>query len=61
MTKKEKATEAILEILSDFEPEEWDELIGEYSHIQAVKRGKIMDKRIKNTNPLFKRMFGIVF
>ena len=59
MTKKEEATEAILNILSDFEPEEWDELIGENSYIMAVKREKIFEKRWERTTLLFKRVFGV--
>ena len=58
---KEKAGEAILEILNDFEPEEWDELIGENSYIMAVNRGKICEKRCEQNFPLIKRFFGIDF
>ncbi len=61
MTKKEKATEDILKILNDFEPEEWDELIGENSRVQLMKRDKIADKRLERTIPLFKRLFGVDF
>ena len=57
--KREQATQAILRILDDFAPDEWDELIGENSYVMAVKRGKIEEQRIELVAPLMKRMFDV--
>ena len=44
-SEKDKAAQDILKILNKFDPDEWQDLIGENSVVQAELRGLLMRKK----------------